>query len=408
MGCHQNENKLFYTQQANGILGIRGSGTLLRTLFQDKAHVNANIFSMCLAEWGGRLVVGGYNASYHAGQVAWIGVNPSSYSVTLSQMRVAGGAVISNFRHAMVDSGTTYTYMGRGPYRALKSGIEDYCRQHNSCRATKQGSNCWSIKGHLNGLRNFPKIDVYFGKTLTHWEPRSYLYRKGTGTQYCYSFEDDGPGAGTVLGASWMLYHEVIFDLDNKRLGIVDANCPEYRKRPEHRSSDLDLPKTVMPSPTVKPAAIAKPANQPIAKPAKQPGAAVTTTVSAHAHSGSGSTAGSRASSTGTVTYNPMSAPKFASKGKTKSFWHFTRIVVVATTASVAVGVIVYYACRSCSSPDDDAEPKFGPSKNGSEMVQVVGSDAAERGNDEENEGLVERRDVRDGSDNDSDGKEMF
>jgi len=110
VGCHQNENKLFYTQQANGILGIRGSGTLLRTLFQDKAHVNANIFSMCLAEWGGRLVVGGYNASYHAGQVAWIGVNPSSYSVTLSQMRVAGGAVISNFRHAMVDSGTTYVY----------------------------------------------------------------------------------------------------------------------------------------------------------------------------------------------------------------------------------------------------------------------------------------------------------
>ena len=38
----------------------------------------------------------------------------------------------------------------------------------------------------------------------------------------------------TVLGATWMLHHDVIFDLEAKKLGIVDATCPEFRveKRP--------------------------------------------------------------------------------------------------------------------------------------------------------------------------------
>lgn len=95
MGCHNNENKLFYTQQANGILGIRGASTFFRELFSDKKHVKTDTFSMCLAEWGGRLVVGGSNSSYHTGKAVWIPVNPSSYGVTLSSMKVGGGTSFS-------------------------------------------------------------------------------------------------------------------------------------------------------------------------------------------------------------------------------------------------------------------------------------------------------------------------
>lgn len=90
VGCHYNENKLFYTQKANGILGIRGSGNLLHALFKDKAHIESQIFSICLAEWGGRLVVGGHNKSYHRGKIQWTAVTPSSYGVGLSSMKVLG------------------------------------------------------------------------------------------------------------------------------------------------------------------------------------------------------------------------------------------------------------------------------------------------------------------------------
>lgn len=246
VGCHSDENRLFYTQKANGILGIRGANTLLERLFQDKQSVDQRVFALCLAEWGGRLVVGGYNASYHTGDIQWIPVQPSSYGVSLTSMRVADGAPFADFRHAVIDSGTTYTYMGRGPYKALRSGIENYCRQRQGCGAKQQGS-CWTVKGLYEGLKEFPKVEVQFGKVRTVWEPRAYLYRKGSGQSFCYSFEDDGPGASTVLGSSWMLYKELVFDLRTSKVGIVEANCPEYRKRPDHSTANLDPP-TVPPS----------------------------------------------------------------------------------------------------------------------------------------------------------------
>jgi len=172
MGCHDNENKLFYTQQANGILGIRGGNTLLRVLFGDKTHVQTSTFALCFAEFGGRLVVGGYNSSYHTGKGIWIPVNAASYSVSLSSMNVGGGATFSNFGHTMVDSGTTYTYMGATPYFKLKKGIEDYCASHGNCGATKSGVACWTLPNLYETLKLFPTVEVFFGQAMSPWEPR--------------------------------------------------------------------------------------------------------------------------------------------------------------------------------------------------------------------------------------------
>lgn len=86
MGCHSNENNLFYTQkarkiersqsqlnslealfEANGIMGIGPSAldreAILDKIFKDRAHVSHKIFSICLAEWGGQFNVGGYDDS---------------------------------------------------------------------------------------------------------------------------------------------------------------------------------------------------------------------------------------------------------------------------------------------------------------------------------------------------------
>ncbi|EER10111.1 conserved hypothetical protein [Perkinsus marinus ATCC 50983] len=132
LGCHTSENKLFYTQKANGIMGMapsRGGGrTVLETLFDSKENpVDKSLFSMCLATWGGQLVVGGYNATRHTSSVSWapmstdrgyyyisiqsLGVYPEDQPSTVKA--VTGAKEIStdqaSFGDAMVDSGTTYT-----------------------------------------------------------------------------------------------------------------------------------------------------------------------------------------------------------------------------------------------------------------------------------------------------------
>jgi len=243
MGCHQDENKLFYTQRANGILGLgprsNGRRTLLQEMFQDHAHINTMIFSLCLSEWGGRLVVGGSNSSYHTGPVVYtsLALNTGYYGVSLTSMSLGGNLIGNRFGRTFIDSGTTYTYMASAPYRALKSAIENHCRSHNNCGATHSG-NCWSIPDAHAGLGRFPHVDVVFNGVNTVWVPAGYLFRKGMTNQFCYAFENDGAGAGTTLGASWMQHKDIIFDLASNRVGIVPANCPQYRDRPALGSWD--------------------------------------------------------------------------------------------------------------------------------------------------------------------------
>eukprot|EP00440_Ansanella_granifera_P050411 gb/GFBE01054635.1/.p1 GENE.gb/GFBE01054635.1/~~gb/GFBE01054635.1/.p1 ORF type:complete len:676 (+),score=110.54 gb/GFBE01054635.1/:1-2028(+) len=235
MGCHSNENNLFYTQKANGIMGVGPGGlansAILDKIFKDHEHVTHKVFSICLAEWGGRLNVGGYDDSYHIGPMQKITLRPGGfYSVSLTGMKVNGKTIATSWGSTMIDSGTTYTYMKSSNYRALKSSIESYCSSHSQCGGTKHGD-CWTLP---SGPTQFPNIVVVFGNVETQWVPRAYLYRKGSGSSYCYGFQDDGPSAGTVLGSVWMIHQEIVFDMENSQVGIAQANCPEHKDRPSH------------------------------------------------------------------------------------------------------------------------------------------------------------------------------
>lgn len=251
LGCHTNENNLFFTQKANGIMGIRppakGQTTLLQRLFEDQSHVDGHVFSICLAEWGGLFTVGGYNESTHLGKLSYVPLQPGSsyYRVPLTSMRI-NGKTITNFRSTMIDSGTTYTYMSTGCYKSLLDGLSSYCTSNSggtgkSCGATRRG-NCWQLPNSDEALDVFPTIDVVFDDVTTKWIPRAYLYRKGSGNQWCVSFMNDGPNANTVLGASWMLHKSVVFDMRKRRVGVASATCPEHRERPQHDVSHLSVP----------------------------------------------------------------------------------------------------------------------------------------------------------------------
>merc|ERR1719171_2783793 len=98
--------------------------TILEDLFGDRGHVNTAVFSMCLAEWGGRLTVGGYNSSYHersgnkssqnTSDIVWVPMQLGSYyHVALERVEVNGQIVAASkvaLGRTIVDSGTTYTY----------------------------------------------------------------------------------------------------------------------------------------------------------------------------------------------------------------------------------------------------------------------------------------------------------
>jgi hypothetical protein len=142
---------------------------------------------------------------------------------------MVNGRRIEHFHSTVIDSGTTYTYFPHTQYVALREAVEDAC-QDNKCNARKSGE-CWEAP---SGLDAFPVVDFIFESVKTLWRPEEYMYRKGTSAKWCYGFHDDGARTTTTLGASWMLYKEVVFDLKGRRIGIAPAACPEYKQRPEH------------------------------------------------------------------------------------------------------------------------------------------------------------------------------
>jgi hypothetical protein len=339
LGCHQNENNLFYTQKANGIFGIQTSRSLLHRLFNDKQHVSSTTFSICLAEWGGLMTVGGYNATHHTSPIQYAGLQGSRYGVSLTSM-VVGGKTITDFRSSVIDSGTTYTYMGRAPYRALKGAIESYCSANSKCGATLKGT-CWTIPQKYDGLKLFPTVEVRIASISTKWGPEAYMYRKGRGTQWCYAFEDDGPHASTVLGASFMINKDVVFDLVNRRVGFALANCPQYKDRPAH------VPPTAAP-PTAAP-------SQAIAATAAPPTAAPSQAIGAHAGSGPSSAPTPKVQETTTLAETLIPTPKPTPKPSGvfgQSLELRSAVIGAAAAVVLLTGILAIRFCfRRCKTP---------------------------------------------------------
>lgn len=226
LGCHSSENELFYIQRANGILGLApyqgGRPTILNELFADASHVDNNIFSICLAAWGGALNVGGYNRSYWTGKPQWIPLQLQRYyTVALQSMQVDGQVVAEGEAHfgtAILDSGTTYTYFPADVYHGMDNAITKYCAAHGGCAAQPIG-NCWKITGPA-GPTQFPVVAMRFNGALVYWPASSYLFQRGDTQVWCRAYGESGFARSTLLGSTWMIGKEIIFDIQTRVLGL--------------------------------------------------------------------------------------------------------------------------------------------------------------------------------------------
>ncbi|CAE8629714.1 unnamed protein product [Polarella glacialis] len=244
LGCHTDERKLFYSQKVNGIMGMAprsegGHPTILQELFRDKAHINTRVFTLCLAEWGGVMTVGGYDPSFHTANssLQWIDLLSSRfftvipYKLQLGAVSIAAGT--EAFGTTVVDSGTTFTYFPSEVYNALlaeliaacTSGVED-------CGAVRESESCWHLEEGASPDQ-FPMMTLVFSNMVTvQWPPNAYLFRRTDPSLWCHSFADNGADPNTVLGVSFFLHKNIVFDMDQSRLGIAEAKCPEHRRPP--------------------------------------------------------------------------------------------------------------------------------------------------------------------------------
>lgn len=270
MGCHNEEKHLFYTQRANGIVGLAQDtqgGGLLAKFLKDSTHVNARIFAICIAEWGGEMTVGGWYEDLHSAPITWVRLGPDAnrYHVYPSKILMGQDEVTSNVGNCFVDSGTTFTWVGSGVFRAFRDALTKYCNDH-AC-GMKRG-NCWVLEQDVQtSLRRFPTFYWEFDRDPAKripWVPHAYLHpQKGSKETWCLTLSDDGATAGQTLGMSWMAHQDVIFDIDGKKMGVAPAACREHKERPVHNPAELEQhfpTPSPTPPPTPRPAPVPEPA----------------------------------------------------------------------------------------------------------------------------------------------------
>ncbi len=244
-GCQESETGLFRTQKVGGIMGLSAAEeTLPFHLFKHKLAAS-RMFSLCFKIGGGSLALGGVDQSLHyytpigdtkqqSSSIEFVKVlkrrgwftvklldilmyNPSEKTTT-----TIGGPIFkcNAGRGSIVDSGTTDTYLPSALFsnfaQMFKSISGQKYKNEPLSLSKEQYAKLPTIVYRIEAMEagKYVEISVH---------PSSYVEKQASGKFVPRVYLTEGTGA--VLGANFMDRHNVIFDVDNMRVGFVKSDC---------------------------------------------------------------------------------------------------------------------------------------------------------------------------------------
>eukprot|EP01122_Echinamoeba_exundans_P018062 TRINITY_DN9978_c0_g1_i1.p1 TRINITY_DN9978_c0_g1~~TRINITY_DN9978_c0_g1_i1.p1 ORF type:complete len:480 (+),score=61.67 TRINITY_DN9978_c0_g1_i1:32-1471(+) len=233
----------FATDQTDGLLGLAYSnlGNLPGLIDAFVANGQPDIFSMCLNEQGGALVIGGVNTAYQTTSPLYTAIiEQLYYSVSLGSVSVAGTAVsgIPNNAKVMVDTGTTLFLLPRSQYASFKSTYlskADCNLPGMGCDGAKENSIwdtsvCWYLNAQT--LARYPTVTLTFPAvagqgqpvTLTLSPSHYFLLVDGDKGPCRVMGIDEGDITNPIIGATILQNYNVIFDRANRRVGFAPVS----------------------------------------------------------------------------------------------------------------------------------------------------------------------------------------
>ena len=281
-GCQDSETGLFRTQHVDGIMGMSASDDTLSHQLVLQNITQTKIFAMCFSVGGGILTLGGVDQTIHTPGTdiqyaklmkpkGWFTVklidismraSPSSkyfsqgghkkISTENSQYQKktdfeisikSDYAALNGKKGVIVDSGTTDTYLPLGIqnlfenlFRKISDGI--HFSSSTVVLTQSQLDALPTIIYSLQGLDGFPPIQI---ESL----PSSYTESLGNG-KYAFRIYLTETNGG-ILGANVMNNNNVIFDIDNRRIGFAPSTC-QFNNSNTESSSRSSNPLHVTPS----------------------------------------------------------------------------------------------------------------------------------------------------------------
>ncbi|CAK9036147.1 unnamed protein product [Durusdinium trenchii] len=234
-GCSFKETGLFASQRQNGILGLapgsEAKPTLVYHIFK-KAERNSHVFTLCLRRRGGYLTFGQKRSHGHA-KVPLAISSHGKYSIQVQGMKVNGKTLQVRLGKAQLDSASTLTYLPPHAEKVLRRAIEEHCGPSHCGHPPSSGGDevsrsCWRQGKKSLSMHRFPVLSWILQGMEVQWMPSQYLLRHENNQRLCYTFRPTEvlpDGSQVVLGASWMINQELLFDIGSKRLGLWNSTC---------------------------------------------------------------------------------------------------------------------------------------------------------------------------------------
>lgn len=233
-GCHTTEGGMFRTQRADGIMGLSRSQQTLVAVLHAAGKLHSNQFALCLASQGGVFTVGGYDSALHDSELNWGTLTDTSsvyYDVSIKNMQ-AGEHSITTTHAAIIDSGTSFTYVASNLYSGLLSGITSFCSKSGKCIGTQvhvAGEDLCYRLSQESDIDTFPTVIIAIGGADGNVDIRVppsqvFVNMDWDGTAYCLGFYRNEVHS-TVIGANAMHGHDFVFDNSAHRVGIAQSSC---------------------------------------------------------------------------------------------------------------------------------------------------------------------------------------
>jgi hypothetical protein len=226
-GCQYSNSGMFTNQVSNGIIGFsRASNTFINKLFTEN-KIAEHIFGLCFAYKGGELLLGApagellepiKYAALVSSSSNWYRVDV--YSVHVGSAALSDSAVnaLNSYSGTIVDCGTTDTYMPSSAkalltnaFRALGHGA--YQSSKTYAMTAEQMAALPAIYYELRGADGGSIVHTI--NPSQYMEPHS--TNRYTARLYFHSM--------SILGASAMQDHSVVFDSERNRIGFARATC---------------------------------------------------------------------------------------------------------------------------------------------------------------------------------------
>ncbi|KAJ9613126.1 hypothetical protein H2200_003067 [Cladophialophora chaetospira] len=256
------------TDQVQGLMGVgfRANEASLQNdepfdfptvpeVLKAQGHIDRVAYSLYLDSFddnAGAILFGGIDSSRYTGELLALPLsqdaygNYSEFRVALTQISIHDGKSTRALSQpdlsvpALLDSGTTYSYLPQDIVESLSEGLgatlsEDNGYYYVPCSYRKANVSLIYTFGGLDGVN----ISVPLSELISEQLGDESAYRDGTPGCTLMVEADPGDGSGTILGDSFLRSAYAVYDLENLVVALAQAKVDD---KPAISSGDAVKP----------------------------------------------------------------------------------------------------------------------------------------------------------------------